>query len=360
MNGHLTDADLRAFARHALPADRLLAVDDHLAACEACRQRAADAGRVAAGIAALRTDTLALDAHLSEDDVERFVTGALSIGERADMAAHVEDCALCRGEVDDLRRWVARRVRRRWPIYAGAAAAAVLVLTLAWPWITAHVAPAPAGTSGIAIAGLEQLSDDRRAQVRAAVQAGAVDLPAWLDDWSDDTERLMGAPPGADAFRLTAPVMTGVVDVRPTLRWTALTDADDYSVVVLDEDLRPAAGPATLPGTIWMPPAALERGRSYVWQVTARRGAQTVTAPTPPAPMARFRVIDAAAAAEIARVADAAPQAHLLLGILLAQAGARDDAACHLRQVPPDDAYRPVAQRTLEHLGASAQAECAP
>jgi hypothetical protein len=46
------------------------------------------------------------------------------------------------------------------------------------------------------------------------------------------------------------------------------------------------------------------------------------------------------------------PQAHLLLGILNMQAGVREMARSHLRQVQLTEAYGLVARRSLERLEA--------
>ena len=69
-----------------------------------------------------------------------------------------------------------------------------------------------------------------------------------------------------------------------------------------------------------------ETGVTYQWQVTADTPEGPVRAPAPPAPDARFRVIDAAAGKTLDRDLARAGSSKLLKGLLLAQAGVLDEA----------------------------------
>ncbi len=77
MNHHLTDATLRELATHSLSGERLLSADDHLSGCSDCRARLARLG-ANARLSELGTALLALEAHLSEEDVQRYAGGNLS------------------------------------------------------------------------------------------------------------------------------------------------------------------------------------------------------------------------------------------------------------------------------------------
>jgi hypothetical protein len=198
--------------------------------------------------------------------------------------------------------------------------------------------------------GLEQLSPAQQSKVEAALREGAAELPASVAQMSTRSETLMGGTPAGTGFSLMEPLRTATLSDRPVFRWNPLPGADGYTVVVMDENLKGIAGPVAVSGTTWIPPEPLPRDRSYVWQVTARRGEESVTAPAPPAPPARFRVMDPGTAEILERVLRAAPDSHLLLGLLYTEAGARQEAEAHLRQVPETDPYAPVASRTLERL----------
>lgn len=79
-------------------------------------------------------------------------------------------------------------------------------------------------------------------------------------------------------------------------------------------------------------------------------GESPVTAPAPPAPMAKFRVLDEETARLLDRLAREHPNSHLLLGILYVQAGVRAEAVGHLTKVQGSGREIEMAQRTLERL----------
>jgi len=340
MSRHLTEAEVEGYAKRALgPAD-LLAVDDHIVSCATCRDRAAAIADLAGALANLR-DALADGAHLSDDQVQERAGGALADGP---MAAHLRACPTCTREVEDLRAWARRRSPpRRSVAYAAAAAVLLVVAVPTVLWRSSR--PGPTAS----LAGLESLRPEERARVQAALQQGAAEPPALLTGLAGGRETLMGDAAG-ETFGLVEPLFTIVPSDRPTFRWAPLAGADDYVVAVLDEALRPVAESPPLGQTAWPPEVALPRGATYVWQVTARRAGKTITAPAPPAPLARFGVLEAGAAARLEEVARDHPESHLLLGILHAQAGARAEAENHLRNVGPADPNAAVAQRTLDRL----------
>src|SRR4029077_9817890 len=85
-----------------------------------------------------------------------------------------------------------------------------------------------------------------------------------------------------------------------------------------------------LTSNLWTSPP-LSRGRVYAWQVKATKEGQEVTAPRPPAPQAKFRVLDQAKTDEIVRARRAYPSSHLTLGLLYANAGLLREAEQELR-----------------------------
>jgi hypothetical protein len=85
-----------------------------------------------------------------------------------------------------------------------------------------------------------------------------------------------------------------------------------------------------LAATAWVPGVDLQRGATYLWQVTAHTASGDVTAPAPPQPEAKFMVVSGEAAALVtgqqARLADRPLQ----LGIVLARAGLVAEARAQL------------------------------
>ena len=337
---HLTDVEMEGYAKRALEPAALLAVDDHVVSCDLCRGRASAIAGLGRGLASVR-EALAEGGHLSDDQVQELAGGATADGTTA---AHLGACPTCAGEVEDLRAWVRRRSAPRRSLYV--AAAAVVAMAVAAPiayWWSSRPAWPPS------LAGLESLRPEESGRVRSALQQGAAGPPALLDELAGRPEALMGGHK-AETLTLLEPLSTIVLSDRPAFQWQALPGAADYVVAVFDEALRPVAQSPPLQATSWTPETPLPRGATYVWQVTARRAGDPVVAPAPPAPPARFAVLEGGAAARLEDIARDHPGSHLLLGILYAQAGARAEAARHLRNVGPDDPNAAVAERTLDRL----------
>ncbi|MFI5006333.1 MAG: zf-HC2 domain-containing protein [Solirubrobacterales bacterium] len=346
---HLADAQLEGYARRTLPPMDLLAVDDHLAACDACRSRAAALAGVEGALADLRGGLLPIESHLSDAQVVEYAAGEPSGAANASLDAHLEACPTCAREVRDMRAFARRRPGRRGGAYAAAAAALIALATASLMLWRSSPAPERPAEPPTRLAGLETLPAEQRQRVLAALGAGVAEPAPGLADLSGAPEALMGASP-AGSFRLIEPLATFTVSDRPTFRWEPAPGADAYTVSLFDESLRPVAGSPAIRRTDWTPDEPLPRGRTFLWQVAARRGAETVAAPAPPALPARFRVLDENTAGLLGAVARDHPESNLLLGILYAQAGARDEAAAHLARVPPTDPLYETARRTLERV----------
>jgi anti-sigma factor RsiW len=122
-----------------------------------------------------------------------------------------------------------------------------------------------------------------------------------------------------------SPIATIVRTTRPVFRWSPHPGARGYVVTIYGPDFDQVMSSPTLTDTTWTA-AALKQGITYQWQVTADTSEGPVRAPAPPAPDARFRVIDAAAGKTLERDLARAGSSKLLKGLLLAQAGVLDEA----------------------------------
>lgn len=347
---HPSDDRIEGYARRTLgPAD-LLAVDDHVAACDACRKRAA--ALAMPSLTDLRSALLSPESHLSEAQVSELAAGVLGAEPKAAVEAHLSVCATCTREVGELRAWARRRRGTRQVAYAAAAAVLILLLIPAaarWRSLSGTDQAKQAN-----LAGLEELPPEQQRRVRAALRAGVAEPPAHLADLGAAPDVLMGEAPGA-SFRLVEPLGCVTVADRPTFRWEPLTGAETYVVRVSDEALRTVAESPPLRRTDWTPAQALSRARVYLWEVTARRAMGSVTAPAPPEPIAKFKVLEEEDARLLDRVAREHPASHLLLGILYAHVGARVEAVGQLSQVLETDSHHETAKRTLERLDAVAR-----
>jgi len=122
MNGHLSAQLIERYRERALPPAELLDADDHLAACEMCRQRLGDERRAQAAARSLRAELAATGpTHLAYEQLEAYVEGALDPTDREIADGHLELCARCGAELDDLRAFARRMAASPAKEYAPAA-----------------------------------------------------------------------------------------------------------------------------------------------------------------------------------------------------------------------------------------------
>jgi len=345
----LTDVELRALASGSLTPDDLLRAGDHLSECERCRTAAGIVNDVSGRIGDLRAQLKNPTAmHVSEEELVLLVQDRLPAPARDATLRHLKECSTCAGQADELRGWTAvPTARTNWSRFAVAAAVLLAVLLPALVWQLRGRSPAATPSS---LTGLETLPTDDQTRIRAALNAGTASLPAFVTEIAPTRETLMGSGTRPDTFDLVSPVGTGVVSDRPRFEWQMVERSDGYVVTIFDERSNEIARSPTVTTAGWSPTVPLARDRTYVWQVTAHRGAETITAPVPPASPGRFHVIDRRSAEELERLETQYPQSHVLLGLLYMQHGVVGAAATQLRQVQPTDPNAALASRSLERL----------
>jgi hypothetical protein len=274
---------------------------------------------------------------------------------------HLAGCAICRRELGELRQFAAAWQRqqaeraeyrlswRQRAIWLGAAAALLLLVGLlaigrSRPATTAagH-APPPPSPRGHASSALETVvlldgsgpirrrpdggysglpSDDLQPLAIAVLDGAPLPHSSLAAHLPGGTEQLRGTVAAEAGVALLTPVGVVTSDEQPEFHWRS-RDGDRYRVEVFDEELRPVvAGAATADS--WRPSRPLPRGRMYVWQLRVERASTTLTVPSPPTPPARFYVLDATAAREIA---DARRNgSHLVAAVVFARHGMAAEA----------------------------------
>ncbi len=318
---HPTDEQLDRYRQRGLPAPELLVVDDHLSGCEACRARIARAPSYVAAVRALHAD---LGAHLEYEEIVACAEGKPSV----DAATHLALCGLCRAEVADLRQFRSRTtvIRRWWIPVAVAAGIGIVACFVAWSSRPARPLPVPH---------------------RAVL---TLERPAILDRLVRHRGQLLGAP-SVRTFELTAPVGTTVVSDRPTLQWAALPGATGYVVSIFDENFNKVLESKEITDTSWTPESSLPRQCVYIWQVTARSGSDTILAPTPADPEARFEVMPEGQAARIEAARRERPSDHRGIAELCIRAGALQDAEHEVDALASSDPVGAMALRSsIAHL----------
>jgi anti-sigma factor RsiW len=373
MADHPSPELLARYRDGALTVEELLAVDDHLVACDVCRQRGRADIRIPPSSLDVALRGTAFDTHPDFETLESYVDGGLDSIQREIIEAHLADCQPCAEDAGDMRKarasinlsreretvgprpfaGLARPFWRRTIFGAGLLATAG---ALAWMLTPSSIrrqppsdqeatrAAAPAdGSSSTEVSLVASLRDggsfvslnrqgtlkglppsiaaaDRDGVIDALRQARAV-IPDDIVGLSGRTGVLMGDASRANAFALIAPLATAVESDRPRFRWTAIPTATSYVVAVYDSEFNEVARSGSLTTSDWTLPEPLKRGGTYSWQVTATTADGAVQTPAPPAPLARFRVVDARTATDVARARDAYPDSHLTLGVVYARAG---------------------------------------
>lgn len=347
-SGHLSPDAIEGYARGLLPPAELLAADDHVQACAACRGRLLAREPVAAWEA--------WEGLLQAEDATSHGTGG---GQR-------------------LERW-------RLPALAAAALIAaalggyVLLERSRMAPAAPHQGEAPPRTAATPVVSARPPGAGERAATSSS--AGGPELAALPAPWRealqqafatrrlDLPQRYAALVGGAGVLRGRAttallapltPVATAVRGDRPTFRWRPLPGASTHRVMVFDGDYRPVADSGALADAVWTPPRPLPRGIVLAWQVVATRDGRQVTAPAPPAPEARFEVLAPAALADLERAEQAAASLSALgRAVFAARAGLLAEAEAELGTLAagggPEAELAGALLRSLPGAGATAQ-----
>ena len=353
---HLNTATIRGYRERRLAPAGLLAADEHLAACEECREALLDQDGGAAADDIIDALT-AEDAHLGYDSLEAWVDDTLSSPERRAASSHLQSCPQCAADLADLRgiaaslptaakagrggmrmqiaatillailggaSWLAVRQRSQ-TLAPPSTPAAQIASASARPIETLRdgsgtiILQANGALSGIALSGADA------ALVRDAMANGRLTVAPRVTSLQRNRGTLMGAT-GKNGFDTVSPIATFVRDTRPRFVWTPLKDGATYRVEVYDEARNLVLESQPLKALEWTPDHDLTRGREYVWQVVATRGSERLVAPQPPAAEAHFGVVDDAAATRFETIAHTQSQSHLVLAVSAAREGLLDDA----------------------------------
>jgi hypothetical protein len=156
-------------------------------------------------------------------------------------------------------------------------------------------------------------------RVADALKKGRIARPAIFGSVRVEPEMLRGE--GAATHTALAPASVVLTTTQPAFRWPS--NGEPAVVSIYDgATLVAKSGAVTSPP--WIPEKPLARNRIYAWQVEFVKKARLL--PEPPDPPARFRIVGENAWREIEAARQARPEDHLLLGILEARAGLKQEA----------------------------------
>ena len=200
------------------------------------------------------------------------------------------------------------------------------------------------------LSGADNLPPAYQNLVKKALTSQRIERSSQLQGLSRPSSTLMGSDDKSREFAVIEPVGNVVLSNQPAFRWSTLAGASSYVVELYDDQFKLVASSPELTTSSWTPSKPLARGKVYSWQVKAIKDGQEVTSPRPPAPQAKFRVLDQAKANEIAQAKRAYGSSHLTLGLLYAEAGLLKEAEQELRLVRRANPNSDVARNLLRQI----------
>jgi hypothetical protein len=400
---HLSQKQVEDYSLHQLGAAELLAVSDHLGACEVCRVRVEGALSGDVAFLALHDEAFSengLDsAHLTAGQTADYVDQSLA-GEALQMVDdHLSGCEHCALAVADLRAFrneIAPSLDRRYgpvseggwrqrfaslfkvgpvPAFGAAALAVLVVATIAWlvwrtqgekaPEVVAVSSPTPPVSQPSpspepslqpppAQEVVAQLNDGEvppayQNRVKEVLTSQRIGRSSQLQGLTRPSSTLMGSN-NQPEFSVLEPTGSVSLTDRPAFRWSEMEGATGYVVEVYDDQFKLAASSPQLTNRSWTIPQPLPRGKVYSWQVKAIKDGQEITWPRPPAPQAKFRILDQSKANELARARRAYSSSHLTLGLLYADAGLLREAEHEFRLLLRANPNSPLARTLLRQV----------
>ena len=365
---HLTMDQAAAYVDHGLAGDELRSVKDHLTHCEECVLAVDD----------LRDFRNEIAPSL---DREYEPSGAGTIPAQVTTTES--------GWRKTLRSFAAPFRVSPVPAFGGAALAILLVAFIGWlvwrtppehePQIAVAPTPTPQPTasqpdsppptqppsapvvaqlndgSGVLaldqegkLSGADDLPSGYQNIVKKALSTGRIEKSAQLQGLTRASSSLMGSNNQQREFSVLEPLGNVLLTNQPTFRWSTAEGATAYVVEVYDEKFTPVATSPQLTTLTWT--TTLPRGNVYSWQVKAIKAGEEITSPRPPAPQAKFRVLDQAKANELAKARRTHASSHLTLGLLYADAGLLREAEQEFRLLQRANPNSDLARNLLRQV----------
>jgi anti-sigma factor RsiW len=199
------------------------------------------------------------------------------------------------------------------------------------------------------LSGAENLPPLYQELLRKALTSQRIERSSQLQGLTRPPSTLMGAKEEL-AFSVLGPAGLVLMSDRPAFRWSRLEGASAYVVEVYDEQFKRVLVSPELTTLSWSATQSLSRGRVYSWQVKAVKDGQEVTVPRPPAPQAKFRVLDQGTMNEILGAKRAYRSSHLTLALLYAKAGLLNEAEQELRMLQKANPQSEIVRKLLRQV----------
>lgn len=407
MSEHLDTYELELFMAHKLAPNEVLRVATHIGACPSCRERISHAERIEPHLdyeylAAYVDETLAVaereivGQHLAicpscareAEELKSFREDLMhsnnASNEGAGLTAGFSPSFSLAFSLSHLWQRLRRSLRMPRPIAWATAALLItiavtgLLLLLLWqrgktPVLTNNNSSNPREVVKNSNVNGPQIIDNRpnavdgnvnlnanvpvgdaalyTAVIKRALETQSIDPAPVLTELVGRPSPLMGKSTG-ETFNLLQPVGTVILSSRPTFQWQPLNGATSYQVHILDQDFKVVAESGLITTTSWSPPTALDRGVVYLWQVSAVKEGEVVSAPAAPRPEARFKILSGSKMREVQRAVKAQGDSPLALGIIYAHNGLLDAAEQEFQNALNHPQESATARKLLQNLNA--------
>jgi anti-sigma factor RsiW len=200
------------------------------------------------------------------------------------------------------------------------------------------------------LSGADNLPPSYQELVKRALTSQRIERSSQLQGLTRPPSSLMGGNDQAREFSVLEPAGVVLLSDRPAFRWSRFEGASGYSVEIYDEQFKLVMSSPQVTTVSWTATQPLPRGGVYSWQVKAVKDGQETTVPRPPAPQARFRVIDQSKANELANAKRAYSSSHLTLGLLYAEAGLLREAEHEFRLLQKANPQSEIARNLLRQV----------
>jgi Putative zinc-finger len=198
------------------------------------------------------------------------------------------------------------------------------------------------------LSGVDHLPPAYQQMIKNALTSRRLEKPPLLAGLVRHDALLMrGGGKLGNKFSVINPVGIVMLSDRPTFRWSTLEGATGYVVEVYDDKLNEVTRSSQLTDTSWTASQSFKRGGIYSWQVTAIKGGVEFSSPRPPAPLAKFRILDQTLANEIVQAQRDYASSHLALALVYTQAGLLDQAEREFRELQKANPNSAICRRLL-------------
>lgn len=199
------------------------------------------------------------------------------------------------------------------------------------------------------LSGADNLPPAYQTLLKRALSSQRIEKSSQLQGLTRPPSALMGSDNQRE-FSVLEPVGNVLMTNQPAFRWSRMEGATGYVVEVYDEQFQLVAASPQVTNLSWV--TTLSHGKVYSWQVKAIKDGQEVTSPRPPAPQAKFRILEQAKVNELARAKRAYASSHLTLGLLYAEAGLLKEAEQELRLLRQANPNSDLARSLLRQVQA--------